>query len=149
MELVSLLVTSTTDGNSLGDTATLSVVTHLIETQSQVTLQRTFAGPTDDRALWPAIRNRTAAIGFDRYKKFIDGVFHENSPTTLLRGNFGTELIEKHVKKGSLDDLNDQKHRLSIYGPYAYNVLKLPISSLLNPRKPFRIEGADRQSEDF
>ena len=41
----------------------ISVITHLIETESKVTLQRTFAGPTDDRALWPAIRNRTAAIG--------------------------------------------------------------------------------------
>ena len=58
--------------NPVVGSAEISVITRLIETQSQVTMQRTFAGPTNDRALWPAIRNRTAAIGFDRYKKFID-----------------------------------------------------------------------------
>jgi len=49
---------------SVSDSATISVISRLFETDSRVTLQRTFAGPTSDRALWPAIRNRTAAIGF-------------------------------------------------------------------------------------
>jgi hypothetical protein len=102
---------------------TVSVITSRIETESKVTLQRTFAGPTDDRALWPAIRNRTAAIGFDRYKKFIDCVFCENSPTPF--DDVRTKIISKYVNDGCLDDPNDQKSRLSIYGPYAYSVLKL------------------------
>ena len=50
-------------------------VTRVVEAEAKVTLQRSFAGPTDDRALWTAIRNRTAAIGFERYNKFIDLVF--------------------------------------------------------------------------
>ena len=41
----------------------ISVITNLIQTQSRVTLQRSFAVPTDDMAMGPAIRNRTAAVG--------------------------------------------------------------------------------------
>lgn len=121
MQLGSLLASSTTGDNSLRDSKTLHVSTHLIETQSQVTLQRTFAGPTDDRALWPAIRNRTAAVGFERYKKFIDCVFCEHhiqpDPLDAIRKQIGS-LVDH-----CLDDQNKQK--LSIYGPYAYSVLKL------------------------
>jgi hypothetical protein len=113
----------TTGGSPPVNTVSLAVVTSIIQTQSQVTLQRTFAGPTDDRALWPAIRNRTAAIGFDRYKTFIDCVFcepHSGTPFDDIR----TQLINKYVADGCLDAA-DQRQRLSIYGPYAYSVLKL------------------------
>jgi hypothetical protein len=105
--------------NIVGPT-TISVITNLIETDSKVTLQRTFAGPTDDRALWPAIRNRTAAIGFDRYKAFIDCVFCENpalDPLADIRSKIAP-LVDH-----CLDD--PSKQQLSIYGPYAYGVLKL------------------------
>jgi hypothetical protein len=103
----------------LGGT-TISVITNLIETESKVTLQRTFAGPTDDRALWPAIRNRTAAIGFDRYKTFIDCVFCENpalDPLADIRTKIAP-LVDHCLDEPS-------KQQLSIYGPYAYAVLKL------------------------
>ena len=93
---------------------TIGVITHLIETESKVTLQRTFAGPTDDRALWPAIRNRTAAIGFDRYKKFIDCVFCE--------GKFPEDVPVPERFKGCVDEPVLQ---FNIHGPYAYSVLKL------------------------
>jgi hypothetical protein len=109
--------------------ATVGVISRLIETESKVTMQRTFAGPTDDRALWPAIRNRTAAIGFERYKKFIDCVFCENAPTPF--DDVRTQIINKYVNDGCLDDPNDQKSRLSIYGPYAYNVLKFATQTFL------------------
>jgi hypothetical protein len=101
--------------------ATISVITRLIETESKVTLQRTFAGPTDDRALWPAIRNRTAAIGFDRYKAFINCVFCETpapDPLTDIRDKI-RPLVD------CLDHKDKDKQQLSIYGPYAYSVLKL------------------------
>ena len=42
------------------------------EVQASVTLQRSAAGPTNDQALWVAIRNRTDAISFDRYNEFIN-----------------------------------------------------------------------------
>jgi hypothetical protein len=116
------LVHGTTSGHSLSDSKPLHVVAHFIETDSKVTLQRTFAGPTDDRALWPAIRNRTAAIGFDRYKAFIDCVFCDNDrkqqdPFTDVR---------KKILPRYLDNCPEEPAKpLSIYGPYAYSVLKL------------------------
>jgi hypothetical protein len=39
-----------------------------------VSLQRTGSEPTLDQALWVAIRNRTGAIGFQRYRGFINNV---------------------------------------------------------------------------
>ena len=100
---------------------TIGVITHLIETESKVTLQRTFAGPTDDRALWPAIRNRTAAIGFDRYKSFIDCIFCDGpvledmfTAGRLLRDSRGARCVDEGVN-----------FQLNIHGPYAYSVLKL------------------------
>jgi hypothetical protein len=111
--------------------ATFSIVTPVVETEARVTLQRTFAGPTDDRALWTAIRNRTAAIGFDRYKAFIDCVFCVHpvpqDPFTEIR-----QKALSYVDARCLDDPKDQTaQRLSIYGPYAYSVLKLATQAFL------------------
>jgi hypothetical protein len=111
--------------NPVGGSASIGVISRLIETQSQVTLQRTFAGPTDDRALWPAIRNRTAAIGFDRYKKFIDCVFCENSPTPF--DDVRTKILQPYLNNCP----DDPARPLSIYGPYAYSVLKLATQTFL------------------
>jgi hypothetical protein len=104
----------------LFDEDSISVITHLIETQSSVTLQRTFAGPTDDRALWPAIRNRTAAIGFERYKKFIDCIFRCGTSAEINGFAAGIPCQDPIDATDPLDH-----RRLSIYGPYAYSVLKL------------------------
>jgi len=100
-------------------------VTRLIQTESKVTLQRTFAGPTKDRALWTAIRNRTAAIGFDRYKKFINCVFCDTPEQDPF--NDTRKQISKYVNDACLGSAEptDQKQRISIFGPYAYSVLKL------------------------
>jgi hypothetical protein len=110
--------------------AKVSVITHLIETESKVTLQRTFVGPTDDRALWTAIRNRTAAIGFERYKNFIDCVFCRDSTDInkfLPTGSsaFGqTQAVNRCLDQLDPTDRTD-KRQLSIYGPYSYSILKL------------------------
>jgi hypothetical protein len=116
--------------------ATISV-TQVFETESNVTLNRTFAGPTDDRALWTAIRNRTAAIGFERYKKFIDCVFcrvpidinmffptQSEAVGTLNIGNRNLRSIDQCLDPRDPTDRTD-KRQLSIYGPYAYSILKL------------------------
>jgi hypothetical protein len=106
----------------VSDEDSISVITHTVPTQSSVTLQRTFAAPTDDRALWTAIRNRTAAIGFDRYKTFVDCVFCDNptlDPLHDIRLKIGP-LVDP-----CLDPKDKDKQQLSIYGPYAYGVLKL------------------------
>jgi hypothetical protein len=107
------------------DSTEINVVPVTIKTQSDVTLRRTSVGRTDDRALWAAIRNRTAAIGFDRYKKFINCVFcvdqDQHNPFTDIR-----ERISKYVDDDCIDDAKDKdRKRLSIYGPYAYGLLKL------------------------
>jgi hypothetical protein len=99
----------------------ISVITHLVETQSSVTLQRSFAAPTDDRALWAAIRNRTAAIGFDRYKRFMDSIFcRQEDPRRVGVPEKLAGRIQQ-FKKGYKDDISD----LNIHGPYAYSVLAL------------------------
>ena len=146
-DLGSTLASQTTGERSLVCHTSLVVVTSVIQTQSQVTLQRTFAGPTDDRALWPAIRNRTAAIGFDRYKEFIDCVFCENSPTPF--DDARTQIIDRYLKGSCLDDLNDQKKRLSIYGPYAYGVLKLATQVFLTLESGVIIRDTGRQPRIF
>ena len=51
------------------------------EAQANVTLQRSSSRPTNDQALWAAIRNRTEAISFPRYQKFIDQVFGQSGAT--------------------------------------------------------------------
>jgi hypothetical protein len=110
---------------------TVGVITHLIETESKVTLQRSFVGRTDDRALWTAIRNRTAAVGFERYKKFINCIFSCGSPVDINKflPNGGSAFAQTQGLDRCLDqrDLSDptDKRQLSIYGPYAYSILKL------------------------
>jgi hypothetical protein len=107
----------------------VSVITHLIETESKVTLRRTFVGPTDDRALWTAIRNRTAAIGFERYEKFINCVFCRDSIDInkfLTNGGTFTSTLNRCLDRpDTADPTATDKRQLSIYGPYAYSILKL------------------------
>jgi hypothetical protein len=123
-------------GKSTSDS--FSIITHLVETQSSVTLQRSFAAAQDDMAMGPAIRNRTAAIGFDRYKAFIDCVFcdeHLDAAGKVIPNPF-TDIRSKI--RGYVSPCLDQpdpkapdKQQLSIYGPYAYNVLKLATQAFL------------------
>lgn len=67
-----------------------------------VSLQRTALLPTEDQILWVIIRNRTQAIGFNRYREFIDSV-----------------MCDPLAKE------------LSFQGPDAYHVLKLATDAFL------------------
>ena len=109
----------------VSDEDSITVITHTVPTQSSVTLQRTFAGKTDDRALWPAIRNRTAAIGFDRYKNFIDRVFCDGELASVKNFASKTQTQIPGV------DHAVAVQQLSIHGPYAYGVLKLATQAFL------------------
>jgi hypothetical protein len=102
------------------------------EIEARVTLQRSFAGPTDDRALWTAIRNRTAAIGFERYNKFIDCVFCGVPIDINMLGAAQVNFrpIDRCLDPIDATDRTD-KRQLSIYGPYAYSVLKLATQAFL------------------
>lgn len=104
----------------------ISVITHLVQTQSSVTLQRSFAAPTDDMAMGPAIRNRTAAIGFDRYAAFINCVFCEDETLKNMLAHLPSP--DRCVDK---DGPQPVELKLNIHGPYAYSVLKLATQAFL------------------
>ncbi len=84
--------------------------------QASVTLQRPGSARTDDQALGAAIRNRTAAIGFDRYQRFIGHVFRD------------TRGLPRHLaaSEGVLS-----QPPLTTYGPHAYHVLKFATQAFL------------------
>lgn len=60
-------------------------------TQRTITLTRTETQPTDDQALWVAIRNRTKAIAFEQYIAFIDDVFCESGGIGALQSRIENE----------------------------------------------------------
>jgi hypothetical protein len=60
-----------------------------------VTLKRALDLPTPDQLLWVAIRNRTNAISFNRYKTFID----EASTSVLYHPPLDTASIIQQLKE--------------------------------------------------
>lgn len=71
-----------------------------------VSLQRTSMIPTSDQVLWVMIRNRTQAIGFRRYREFVDQV----------------------MGSGTLDGIHEaQNYR----GPQAYDLLRRATDAFL------------------
>ncbi|HKF56557.1 MAG TPA: hypothetical protein VKJ45_13960 [Blastocatellia bacterium] len=121
--------------NPVNDTTQISV-TAPIETKSDVTLQRTFVARTDDAALGPAIRNRTAAIGFERYQRYINCIFGcDDTADPNVVGRFGAGGLDTPLaamttscldtKDTNFNDPTERRRVISIYGPYAYSVLKL------------------------
>ena len=90
----------------------------------EVQLQHTASQPTSDQALCVAIRNRTAAISFPRYQRFID---------RLLCDNDGFSRGVQTVKQGLMQQLEhvDAGRSLSIFGPHAYTILKLATQAFL------------------
>lgn len=98
---------------------TIHMANRYTETKTDVTMHRTSAFPTSDEALWVAIRNRTAAVEFDRYHKFVNNLF-SSVDTPRFANNELLAGIARGVtiSSGLLDSLN-------IYGPYAYSILKL------------------------
>jgi hypothetical protein len=59
-----------------------------------VVLKRTLDLPTPDQLLWLAIRNRTNAISFNRYKRFID----ESSTSAMYHPAMDTADIIQQLK---------------------------------------------------
>jgi hypothetical protein len=91
----------------------------------KVALQRTASSSTLDQALWAAIRNRTSAMSFPRYQRFIN---------TLLvdKGGFDKAVQKVEHELRSLDVHVDEKHRpLGVFGPHAYGILKLATQAFL------------------
>lgn len=96
--------------NTITDPWEITVRANVVNSQGNmpVSLQRTQVLGTPDQMLWTLIRNRTLAIGFRRYKEFIDGV--------LTRG---------------IDVRNGRGQVLNFTGTQAYQVLKQATDAFL------------------
>jgi hypothetical protein len=83
-----------------------------------IKLERSEVEPTADQPLWVAIRNRTNAIGFANYHRFIDRV--------LCRGE---DVETDPDRQGAVEHLHRRRQRLdttmALHGVDAYEVLKL------------------------
>jgi len=90
-----------------------------------VTLERTLSHPTRDQALWVAIRNRTAAIGFVPYQQFMNRVLLADERLKL----------EYPLLESKLQDLGTNLH-----GVQAYNLLKYSTEAFLLLECGIRIE---------
>jgi hypothetical protein len=64
----------------------------------RVTMDRTPSDPTLDQALWVAIRNRTHAISFERYREFLARVFEDGEPGELADN--ARRLLRGYSNKG-------------------------------------------------
>lgn len=92
---------------------------------AKVSLQRSSGQPTDDQALWVAIRNRTQAIGFDRYQRFINSVLCADSSNAATK----EELSYGSPPLGNVRD--NLRSRPTIHGVDAYNLLKQATEAFL------------------
>lgn len=82
-----------------------------------VRLHRAASEPTPDQALWVAIRNRTRAISFDHYRRFMDRALHWEERRFEIPDEIPAEM------RGELDqDLKELG--IHMHGVGAYKVLK-------------------------
>ncbi|MFO1428593.1 MAG: hypothetical protein U1F76_00400 [Candidatus Competibacteraceae bacterium] len=89
---------------------------------TKVSLQRSATPRTADQALWTAIRNRTEAVAFNRYREFIDRVLCA-SPDTTPSGGFDSPSV------GTLK--TELAARPTIHGTDAYHLLRLATQAFL------------------
>jgi len=99
---------------------------------TKVTLRPPEAALTADHALWAAIRNRTDAIGFDRYDRFIDRLLCSGTDAGTAAPGDPVTAIAANIGSPSIKDRRDDLLRVpSIYGVDAYNLLKLATQAFL------------------
>jgi hypothetical protein len=98
-----------------------------------VTLHRSASHPTLDQALWVAIRNRTHAISFHRYREFLNRVLHWEENEKL------PEPIERRLR-----ELGAHLHGLG-----AYEVLKIATKVFLLLECGVRIEREHSRELEF
>jgi hypothetical protein len=109
-----------------------------VSTASDVSLRRTATTPTPDQPLWVAIRNRTRAIGFNRYHGFINRILCEGVPDIDSTSSAQYQLQPlDHREFGSpsvaekRSNLVDPVKRPTIHGVDAYRLLKLATEAFL------------------
>lgn len=97
-----------------------------------VSLQRTRSEPTLDQALWFAIRDRTQAISFSRYREFIDNLLGQVNREALPPGAL-KQITAKQMECASL-----------LHGVGAYEVLKFATQIFLMANCGVRIADGRR-----
>ncbi len=99
-----------------------------------VRLQRTASDPTLDQALWVAIRNRTRALSFDRYRIFMNRAlrWEERDPFKGIQTKLAQELGR------DIEELGTHLH-----GVGAYQTLKLLTETFLLLECGVRIQRTD------
>jgi len=119
-------------------------------------LQRSSAYPTADQPLWVAIRNRSAAIGFPRYQKFINLVFDCSGPSGDVSNLLGAEapLVLKpfaNVAKGMgiTPSQTPRQPHLTVQGPYAYSLLKFATQVFLALESGVVIRNGDANGREL
>jgi hypothetical protein len=98
----------------------------LLNPRLAVNLQRTDLKPTDDQALWIAIRNRADSIGFRRYREYIDYVLcgdDHRLPSPASPASPAFRPIENMLRSGR--NLN------APLGVDAYNRLRMATQAFL------------------
>ncbi|MCE7987627.1 MAG: carboxypeptidase regulatory-like domain-containing protein [Caldilinea sp. CFX5] len=85
-----------------------------------VSLQRSLPPDTDDKALWVAIRNRTKAIAFNSYKRFIDRVLCQGEINQGSNSENGALLARQYYESGA-----------ALHGVTAYELLKTATQAFL------------------
>lgn len=105
---------------------------------ARVTLRRTDATLTNDHAFWAAIRNRTEAIGFDQYDRFINRVLckvtedNEDSDEGRPVSGDNTDITAEDIGSPSIKDRREDLLTVpSVYGVDAYNLLRLATQAFL------------------
>jgi len=101
-------------------------VSNLPSSTFNVAFQPNSTPQTSDQALWVAIKNRTEAVGFNRYLEFINRVLCEGPKDS--RSSPGGDAKEFEAREGRLKNkLNERFLDLPnpLHGVDAYNLLKV------------------------
>jgi hypothetical protein len=79
-----------------------------------VTMKRTAVPPTEDQALWVAIRNSTNSLGFDSYNRFIEAVLCDglDYDSGRLGGKRIAHRLRKAKRRTGLPFPNVDRYRL-------------------------------------
>ena len=106
--------------------------------EATVRMERASTGEDESQALWVAIRNRTAAIGFDRYSKLIDCIACPEKVRDFFQDKLKDWSVQQlrefyeGMKIDSEDPSEDkcpksypENPNFTFQGPYAYSLLKL------------------------